>query len=208
MSTSSQDEPRPAYRGVILAGPPASGRRTVAFALTSLRRSYAHYPALTTERQALVDAARTTQSQLDELRSWAQLFVEFTCEGISYAYDHQRLNKLREQGRIPVACVDDIDVLRAFEQEADDWLQVLLWCPRQEAERRLASTPDVHRTSAPAGLRRWDRSTKRLLREPLRFPLSIRTDRMDPVHVAQIVHLAAQSGAFAEQLPERAAGGR
>jgi hypothetical protein len=204
VSTSSHDEPGPAYRGVVLAGPPASGRRTTAFALTSLRRSYAHYPALTPARQALVDAAQATRRQLDELRSWAQLFAESTCDGVGYAYDRERLNKLRDQGRIPVACVDDVDVLRAFEQEADDWLPVLLWCPREEAERRLADARDVHATPVSAWLRRWDRSTKKLLREPLRFPLSIRTDRMDPVHVAQIVHLAAQSGAAAGATASRA----
>jgi hypothetical protein len=189
------DEPGPAYRGVVLAGPPASGRRTAVFALTSLRRSYAHYPALTTAHQDLVDAVHTTRQQMDDLRSWAQLFAGSTRDGIGWAYDRARLTRLREQGRVPVACVDDVDVLRAFEREADDWLVVLLWCPREEAERRIARAGDVRRIPASTWLRRWDRSTKQLFRDPQRFALTIRTDRMDAVQVAQIVHLAAQSGA-------------
>lgn len=203
-STSLDRDPKPAYRGVVLAGPPASGKRTVTFALTSLRRSYASFPALTVAHRARVAAEQTTRRHLDELRAWAQLFHEFTSDGIRFAYERERLNNLREQGRIPIACVDDGDVLQAFEREADDWLQILLWCPRDEAERRLARTWFAHekqRTPDRSSMRRWDRSEKKLLRDTRRFTLSIRTDRLNAVQVAQIVHLAAQSG-----VPEPAPG--
>ncbi|WP_232660556.1 hypothetical protein [Pseudonocardia sp. TRM90224] len=193
-STPADHNPTQTYRGILLAGPPASGKRTVTFALTSLRRSYAPFPALTVGSDTRVAAERTTQRHLDELKAWAQVFHEFTSDGARYVYDRERLNRIREQGRIPVACVDDIDVLRAFEREADDWLQVLLWCPREEAERRLAATgvaPDR------AAVRRWDRSEKGLLGDVRRFTVSIRTDRLNAVQVAQLVHHAAQSAVAA-----------
>jgi hypothetical protein len=205
-STSSHHGPKPTYGGIVLAGPPASGKRTAAFALTSLRRSYAPFPALTVAHQSPIAAEQTTQRHLDELKAWAQVFHEFTNDGISYAYDRERLNKLREQGRIPVACVDDADTARAFEREADDWLQILLWCPRAEAERRLAGVrPAAEEPTAPdrSSMRRWDRSNKRLLRDTGWFTLMIRSDRLDAVQVAQIVHLAAQSGAPGPDLASR-----
>jgi hypothetical protein len=195
-STSSGHESRPACDGIVLAGPPASGKRTTTFALTSLRRSYAPFPALTVARQPSIHAEQTTRQHLDELRAWAQIFHEFTVEGTSYAFDRERLSKLREQGRIPVACVDDADALQAFEHESSDWLQILLWCPREAAERRLTSgwpAREEHEAPGRPSMRRWDRSSKGLQRDTRRFTLTIRSDRLDAVQVAQIVHLAAMA---------------
>lgn len=196
-STSSGRGARPAYGGIVLAGPPASGKRTVRFALTSLRRSYASFPALTVAHRPQIDAEQTTQRHLDEMRAWAQIFHELRVEGANYAYDRERLSKLREEGRIPVACVDDPDALLAFEREADDWLRVLLWCPREEAERRLSrGWPGDEEQKAPgrSSMRRWDRSSKGLLRDTQRFTMTVRSDRLDAVQMAQVVHLTAQSG--------------
>jgi hypothetical protein len=95
---------------------------------------------------------------------------------------------------------------RSAEREADDWLQILLWCPREEAERRLARVWSAdEEPTAPdrSSMRRWDRSHKRLLRDTRRFSLTIRSDRLDAVQVAQIVHLAAQSGAPGPDLASR-----
>lgn len=188
---------RQPYDGVLLVGPPASGKRTVAFALQSLRATYAPFPALTVAHQPLVHGQRTTQAHLDELRSWAQMFHEFTIDGDSYAYDGERLGALRERGHVPVACVDDIAGLEAFEREAGDWLAILLWCPREAAERRLASDRSVW-ADREAYVRRlvrwWDRSTRVLLRDVSRFTVVLRSDHVNAVQIAQIVHLAAQAG--------------
>jgi hypothetical protein len=186
----------PARGGIILAGPPASGKRTVAFALTSLRRSYAHVPALTAARHFVIDAEQTSQKHLDELRSWAQLFHEFSVERAQYVYDRERLERLRVQGRIPVVCVEDVDALPAFERESDDWLAVLLWCPRGRAENRLTRgrPPAEQPATVPRSwTRRWERSLKGLHRGAQRFTVTLRSDRLDAVEAARIVHLAAQA---------------
>lgn len=204
-STSPGPETTSAYGGILLAGPPGSGKRTVTFALASLRLSYAPFPALTVARQPSIHAAPTTQRYLEELRAWAQIFHEYTAEGATYAYDRERLSKLRTQGRIPVACVDDVDALPAFEREDVDWLRILLWCPREEAERRLTRAryaTEEQRASGRSSMRRWDRSSKGLLRAGLQFTLTLRSDHMGAVQLAQIVHLAAQSEApVAETTP-------
>lgn len=154
-------------------------------------------PALTVAARSPVDAEQTTQRHLDDLQAWAQVFHRFTTDGDTFVYDRERLSKLREQGRVPVSCVDDIATVEAFEREAGDWLHVLLWCPREEAERRLADGWTVNEGQpAPerGWVRRWEKSTKGLLRDPRRFTLAIRSDHLDAVQIAQIVHLAAQAG--------------
>jgi hypothetical protein len=77
---------------------------------------------------------------------------------------------------------------------------------REEAERRLAnvrSADEQQTASGRSSMRRWDRSSKQLLRDTRRFTLTIRSDRLDMFQVAQIVHLAAQSMAPGPDLAPR-----
>ncbi len=202
---SQSDTPvQPARGGILLAGPPASGKRTVALALSSLRRGYAHVSALTTATQPVLSAVPTSQRYLDDLSSWAQLFYEFRVEGARYVYDRERLDRLRGQGRLPVVCVEDIDALSAFERESGDWLPVLVWCPREHARDRLTLRRAISERSAiitRSWTRRWDQSFKELYQDGQRFTMTLRTDRSDAVEIARIVHLAAQAHALAAAGP-------
>ena len=187
--------PESAYRGVVLAGAPGCGKRTVAFALTSLRPTYAPFPALTAAPSAGLGAESTTGRHLADLRAWAQVFHEFDHAGDRYVHDHERLRTIRERGCVPVAWVEDVAALTAFDRESDDWLAVLLWCPRDEVERSLTQGDLSRRWTADRAFRRsWDRAHRRLLGNLQRFTLTIRTDRLDAVDTARLVHLAVQSG--------------
>ncbi|ANY06335.1 hypothetical protein [Pseudonocardia sp. HH130630-07] len=182
----------PARGGVVLAGPPGSGRRTLAFALTSLRRSYAHVPGLTTTPHPLVDAEQVPPSQLAELRSWAALVHESTVGGTRVAHDRERADRLRAQGRTPVVCVADADALVAFTHEPGGWLTVLLHCPRDRAEQRLRAAG--HGASLDRRWsRRWEQTAAGLHRAAERVTLALRSDRLDPLDAARLVHLAAQA---------------
>lgn len=196
-STSTDAEARPAHAGVLLAGPPASGKRTAAFSLTTLRRGYAHVPAMATKPHRSVDAEQTAQKHLDELHAWAQIFYAVTVDGRRYAYDRERLLHLREQGRLPIVCVEDAHALAAFEAESEGWLPVMLWCPRSEAVQRLTRTWPVGEPAYVADRswsRRWERSTKSLFADPSRFTLTLRSDKLNAVEIARVIHLAAQTG--------------
>ena len=181
------------YTGILLAGPPASGKRTVAFALTSLRRSYARVPALTTATDPPVDAEPAARAHLDELRSWAQVLHEFTVDGSGYLYDRERPAGLREQGRLPVVCVEDADAPAAFRRESAGWLPVLLWCPAPEARARAGR--GLRGPVDRGWTRRWERSSTALLGAATHFTLTLRTDRLDAVDAARIIHAAAQATA-------------
>ncbi|MEU6698957.1 hypothetical protein [Pseudonocardia sp. NPDC046786] len=149
-------------------------------------------------------AEQTSQKHLDELRSWAQLFYEFTVERARYGYDRERLNTLRGQGHIPVVCVENIDALSAFQRESDDWLTVLLRCPRDHAQDRLTRGRSATERAAiitRSWRRRWDRSVKALEQGAQRFTMTLRSDRLDAVEIARIVHLAAQASVRADGSP-------
>jgi hypothetical protein len=194
--SSSNPDAQPVRGGILLAGPPASGKRTAAFSLTTLRRAYAHVPALSIDPHRSVDGEKVARKHLDELHSWAQIFHSTTVDGVQYSYDRERLVRFREQGRLPIVCVEDVHALAAFEGESEGWLPVLLWCPRHEAEKRLTRGWPVGEPAYDADrswFRRWERSTKSLFADPSRFTLSLRSDKLNAVEIARIIHLAAQA---------------
>lgn len=196
-SVTSEANARPAGGGILLAGPPASGKRTVAFSLTSLRRGYAHVPALAVSPHWSVDAEQAGRRHLDELRSWAQIFYDVTLDGVQYFYDRERLVRLREQGRVPIVCVEDARALSAFEAESEAWLAVMVWCPREEAGERLTRGWPVGEpayTADRSWQRRWERSAKGLFADSSRFTVTVRSDRLGAVEIARVVHLVAQAG--------------
>ncbi|MDN5750503.1 MAG: hypothetical protein L0H64_18675 [Pseudonocardia sp.] len=155
-------------RGILLVGTDAA---SVAFALTMLSRRYVRYPALTATDGGSADHERASQQHLAELRSWAQVVVEYRRGAATYVYDHERLTRIREGGRLPVAVTDEPRVVDALLRESDDWTAVLMWCP------------DATRPSSPR--RPW-------LRRLRRFSLVLRTDRVAPSTAARMIHTAEQ----------------
>ncbi|BBF99811.1 MULTISPECIES: hypothetical protein [Pseudonocardia] len=68
---------------------------------------------------------------------------------------------------------------------------MLLWCPARDARARAGRG-----LRGPVGrswTRRWERSSKALLGAATRFTLTLRTDRLDAVDAARVVHSAAQA---------------
>ena len=151
-------------QGVLLAGPDPVPLGTAAFALCSTSRRYVRWAALTTGDGEGTE--RTTERHLAELRSWAQVLVEHRRDGAAVVFDHERLRRIRDAGRVPVAVTDEPRVVDALLGEAPDWFAVL---------------------GAPSALRRpWARLADR-------FAVVVRLDRVSPVSVAHLVHHAAET---------------
>jgi hypothetical protein len=112
--------------GVLLVGSVAADLRTAAFGLTSLGRRYARWPALTAGPGEGVDADRVTATHLDDLRSWAQVVVEYRRGGTRFLYDRIRPAAVREAGQLPVVATDEPRVVDALRRESPDWFVVLL----------------------------------------------------------------------------------
>ncbi|MDN5917190.1 MAG: hypothetical protein L0I76_19155 [Pseudonocardia sp.] len=167
------------WSGVVLAGTPGAGKRTTAFALTTLGRRYERLPALTTARASTLDIETATAGHLDELRSWAQVLHEVSRNGAAHIYDTERLRSVRDSGRFPVVTLDTVAALDAFASESPDWLTVLLHGPFDPAR---TDTPRRGRNRSDRELRRiWDR-----------FVLTVRTDLLPALEVARLVDRAVQ----------------
>lgn len=133
--------------GVILYGPPASGKDTVTAALTQLDSRYRYFPRLKAGNGRTTGYRMTTMTQLVALRDSDELLWENIRYNARYAVDRTYL----------VRCLTEhIPILHLGQAEAIDsivhgvptagWTIVELWCPWPEAERRIAArrTGDNH----------------------------------------------------------------
>ena len=149
---------------MLLAGPDPVPLGTAAFALCSTSRRYVRWAALSTGGGEGTE--RTTERHLAELRSWAQVLVEHRRDGAAVVFDNERLWRIRDAGRVPVAVTDEPRVVDALLGEAPDWFAVL---------------------AAPSALRRpWARLADR-------FAVVVRLARMSRVWVAHLVYNAAET---------------
>lgn len=135
--------------GVLLVGSVAADLRTAAFGLTSLSRRYARWPALTAGPGEGVDAERVTAAHLDDLRSWAQVVVEYRRGGTRFLHDRLRPAAAREAGQLPVVATDERRVVDALLRESPEWFVVLLRGPGDRTWARL-DAPLVVGLPAPA----------------------------------------------------------
>jgi guanylate kinase len=167
-------------RGVVLYGPPASGKDTVTEALTRVDPGYRLYHRLKagpgrTSGYRMVDAAR-----IDELRRSGDIVWENQRYESVYVIDRPSLRECLKD-HVPVVHLGQREAVEAIQEAFPDaaWTTVYLHCPREEALARIVSraTGDVDaRVSA------WDAT------EP--FPeadLSIDTSQTSPADAAALV---------------------
>ncbi|MFC0861861.1 hypothetical protein ACFHYQ_06090 [Sphaerimonospora cavernae] len=105
--------------------------------------------------------------------------VETHRYGNVYAVDRHRIEEMTAAGHVPVAHMGNIADLRALVgHQADGWLRVLLWVPREVTEHRSTERGDV---DTAARLRAWDEARADLTvnADEAFFHLRLFTDRLD-----------------------------
>ncbi|TDC82501.1 kinase [Micromonospora sp. KC606] len=141
-------------RGVILYGPPASGKDTVTAALHKLNDKYQQFRRLKAGPGRTVGYRMSTVAELAALRASGDVVWENRRYGAVYVIDQPGL-RAQLQERIPVVHVGQVNavdaVLKAF--SGARWTVVALACPRDVAVRRIVErqTGDVEER-----LRAWD----------------------------------------------------
>ncbi|MGH3755998.1 MAG: kinase, partial [Pseudonocardiaceae bacterium] len=167
---------------VILYGPPAAGKDTVANALTWLDGSYRLYQRLKVGAGRTAGYRMTTLSHVDALRSAGSVIWETRRYGALYVIDRASLADMLESC-IPVVHVGQAGAVKAVTAAlppATQWVTVSLWCPRDIALRRIA---DRGTGDTAARLRAWDQTA------PLpEADISINTDHMHPTAAAAAIH--------------------
>lgn len=168
-------------RGVILYGPPASGKDTITSALRRLDSRYALFPRLKAGKGRVSGYRMTTLDEIERLRAKGEVLWENHRYGATYAVDRDALlaHLRRHIGVIHLGQPEAVEaIVKAI--DAVEWLVVYLHCPRDIAAQRIEArgTGDVE-----ARLRAWD--------ETLPMPgadLGIDTAKNDADTAARIVH--------------------
>lgn len=181
-------------QGVILYGPPASGKDTVTTALTELDPTYAQFARLKVGAGKSSGYRMGTAQQLHELEAAGDVIYANSRYGNTYVVDAPGLDTAFEAGP-PVVHLGQVDGIRALvDGYPADWAPVLLWCPREVTEQRSAGRGD---SDTAARLAAWDATREDLDAHPdMTWDLTIDTTEASPQDAARLIDqlLAQRAG--------------
>ncbi len=141
-------------QGVILYGPPASGKDTVTAALTELNSKYAQFARLKVGSGKSAGYRMGTAQQLHELEAAGDVVYANTRYDNTYVIDRPGVDAAFTAG-VPVVHLGQINGIRALvDGYPTGWSVVLLWCPREVTEQRSAGRGDSDTRRA------WRRGTR------------------------------------------------
>ncbi|MEV5825736.1 guanylate kinase [Spirillospora sp. NPDC052242] len=170
-------------RGVILCGPAAVGKSTVAEELFRLDERFVRLPETA--------AGGLAPGELDALRAAGRVAVELRGEAV---VDRRDMDAVADAGDVPVARLVEVEDLRRlkFAVPFFGWTSVLLWAPREVCGLRAQRRGDA---DARVVLGVWDGTRRELLglEDPV-FNLVVHTDRVDPGEAARRVAEAVEAG--------------
>ncbi|WP_327687063.1 phosphotransferase-like protein [Streptomyces sp. NBC_00467] len=182
-------------QGVILYGPPASGKDTVTTALTELHPKYGQFARLKVGTGKSAGYRMGTAEQLRELKASGGVVYANSRYGNTYVIDAPGLDDAFASG-VPVVHLGQIDGIRALvDGYRADWSLVLLWCPREVTAQRSAVRGDSDTT---ARLAAWEATREDLDAHPgMGWDLTIYTAAASPQDAARLIDqlLAQRAGA-------------
>ncbi|MFJ5787890.1 phosphotransferase-like protein [Streptomyces hydrogenans] len=184
-----------ARQGVVLYGPPASGKDTITAALTELNPKYAQFARLKVGSGKSVGYRMGTVEQLRQLEAAGDVVYANTRYGNTYVIDRPGVDAANAAGA-PVVHLGQVDGIRALvDGYPADWLAVLLWCSRKATEQRSVGRGD---SDTAARLAAWDATREDLDAHPsMAWDLTIDTTKVSPQDAACLIDqlLAQRAGA-------------
>ncbi|MFF8575514.1 guanylate kinase [Streptomyces sp. NPDC015408] len=182
-------------QGVILYGPPASGKDTVTAALSALDSKYAQFTRLKVGTGKSAGYRMGTAEQLDKLETAGDVVYANARYGNTYAIDRPGVDAAFAAG-VPVVHLGQVEGIRALVNGYPaDWSVVLLWCPREVTEQRSAGRGD---SDTAARLAAWDATREDLNAHPdMVWDLTVDTTAAAPQDSARLIDqlLAHRAGA-------------
>ncbi|MGW0195880.1 guanylate kinase [Nonomuraea sp. NPDC003201] len=168
--------------GVVLYGPPASGKSTTTIALTEVDPRFMLVRKLKAGNRRGTEYDFVSAEELARLRAEGRLIVESQRYGNTYAIDRNQVDQFTATGQVPVVHLGDISSIRRLVQAAP-WLVVLLWIPREVCEQRSRERGDHDTTHR---LQAWDEALADLRASGNGlFAHRVRTDQVTPEEIAQ-----------------------
>ncbi|MEV4183258.1 guanylate kinase [Streptosporangium canum] len=177
-------------QGIVLYGPPASGKDTITATLTRLDPRFVLLPKLKVGTGRTAGYEFVTAEHLDKLREAGRLLVETRRYGNIYAVDRQAIEDRHAAGHVPVAHMGNIRDLRQLTSRVSDgWLRVLLWVPREVTEQRSQGRGDA---DTGKRLTAWDETLADLEANTDAgfFHLRLHTDRLSADAAAEEIMTA------------------
>ncbi|MFC9844322.1 guanylate kinase [Streptomyces sp. NPDC060223] len=182
--------------GVILYGPPGSGKDTLTAELSHLRPQFTLFQRLKAGTGRTTGYRITTTRHIEELASAGELLYRNDRYDSEYAIDRGEVSALVDSGRIPVLHMGQVAGARAVAAYPINWVRVLLWCSEDVTRQRCRGRGDK---DLDARLKVWHETRQDLLdhaAEP--WSLIIRTDQVRAGQAAQAIDEARFASTPAE----------
>ncbi|WP_328884705.1 phosphotransferase-like protein [Streptomyces sp. NBC_00299] len=172
-------------QGLILYGPPASGKDTITAALAELSGRYRQFARLKVGSGKSTGYRMGTAEQLLELESAGDVIYANRRYGNSYAIDRPGLDAAFAAG-VPVVHLGQVDGVRALvDGYPADWALVLLWCSREVTARRSVGRGD---NDTAARLVAWKATREDLEAHPeMVWDLTVDTSATSPEESARLI---------------------
>ncbi|UYB41709.1 ATP-binding protein [Streptomyces sp. Je 1-4] len=181
--------------GVILYGPPGSGKDTITAELNRLRGEFTLFQRLKAGAGRTTGYRLTTLERINELDQAGELLYRNSRYNAEYAIDRGGLSELLKAGRTPVLHMGQVAGASAVQAFPLHWAKVLLWCPKEVTAERSAARGDK---DVEARLAVWDETREDLLahaEEP--WSLVVETHRQSPTEAAELIAEALAANATA-----------
>ncbi|MFD3571650.1 AAA family ATPase [Streptomyces sp. NPDC058667] len=178
--------------GVILYGPPGSGKDTVSAELARLRPAYELFQRLKAGPGRSTGYRLTTTEHIEDLERSGGLLYRNARYSAEYAIDRGEVSALLAAERIPILHMGQVSGVRAIEAFPVRWVKVLLWCSE---EATLARCTDRGDKDVAARLKVWHETRQDLLDHMGdSWSLVLRTDEVSAAQAARSINKAVAVG--------------
>jgi guanylate kinase len=168
--------------GIILYGPPASGKDTITACLTDQDPRLALFARLKIGEGRSHGYRMGTPEQLRQLEAAGDVVYRNDRYQSVYLVDRPGLDAAFAEGHVPIVHLGQIAGITALTTGYPAaWLTVRLDCPREVTVQRSTGRGD---TDTPARLAAWDATAADLQENPADWDLHLHTDRVSAAEAA------------------------
>lgn len=170
-------------QGILLYGPPASGKDTVTAALTDLNALYTAFTRLKVGTGKTQGYRMGTPEELADLEERGDVLYSNARYGNVYVVDRPGLALTMEGGRFPILHLGQVAGVEAVANGYPAaWSRVLLWCSREAAAARSRERGDG---DTDARLAAWDATERDLVENSqVKWDLQVDTEASSPAATA------------------------
>ncbi|MFE3636633.1 guanylate kinase [Streptomyces sp. NPDC059168] len=180
-------------QGILLYGPPASGKDTITTVLCEHNQSYSAFKRLKIGSGRTDGYRMGTADQLVELEARGDVIYRNDRYGNIYLVDRPGLVQTMQDGSVPILHLGQVAGLEAVvDRFPASWSSVLLWCSRESTAARSKGRGD---SDTEARLAAWDATAQDVeASSDFGWDLRLDTDAMSPTEAAQEIDRLIRHG--------------